>query len=173
MKVLSEIFGCVKVMERRYRVDDRGPMTIVCDGKDDFKTNDTRIYTMPKAGTFFGIHYRDVDDPMTKLVSVIKGRGMDYVIDLREDSPTYLQWEKIELSETNAISVLIPAGIGHGFISLEDDTIQCYSVDRCGDEAFSKYLNYKDEKIGLVLDHEVTAIADYDVEAPFLDPFRK
>ena len=154
-------------MERRYRVDGRGPMTIVCDRSDDFKALETRIYTMPKAGTFFGIHYRDVADPMTKHVSVIKGRGMDYVIDLREDSPTYLQWEKIELTDSNALSVLIPAGIGHGFISLDDDTIQCYSVDRSGDEAFSKTLNYKEPKIGLVLDHEVTAIADYDVEAPF------
>lgn len=168
MKLIREIFGCVKVMERRYRVDGRGPMTVVCDGSDDFRTLDTRIYTMPKAGTFFGIHYREVEDPMTKLVSVIKGRGMDYVIDLREDSPTYLKWEKIELSETNALTVLVPAGIGHCFISLDDNTIQCYSVDRSGEEAFSLMLNYKDPKICLVLDHEITAIADYDLKAPFL-----
>ena len=168
MKVVREIFGCVNVMERRYRVDGRGPMTVVCDGTADFRALDTRIYTMPKAGTFFGIHYRDVADPMTKLVSVVKGRGMDYVVDLREDSPTYLKWEKIELSETNALTVLVPAGIGHCFLSLEDDTIQCYSVDRSGEEAFSKTLNYKDPKIGLELDHEITAIADYDLEVRFL-----
>lgn len=168
MKVVREIFGCVNVMERRYRVDGRGPMTVVCDGTADFRALDTRIYTMPKAGTFFGIHYRDVADPMTKLVSVVKGRGMDYVVDLREDSPTYLKWEKIELSETNALTVLVPAGIGHCFLSLEDDTIQCCSVDRSGEEAFSKTLNYKDPKIGLELDHVITAIADYDLEAPFL-----
>ena len=70
----------------------------------DFKARETRIYSMPQEGTFFGIHYRDEGDPMTKFVTVIKGRGLDYVIDLRKESPTYLEWESIELSEENAFS---------------------------------------------------------------------
>ena len=93
---------------------------------------------------------------------------MDYVVDLRKDSSTYLQWESIELSGENALAVLIPAGFGHAFISLQDDTIQLYSVDRSGNDAHSKQINYKDPKIGLKLPVPVSEISDYDLNAPFV-----
>ena len=93
---------------------------------------------------------------------------MDYVIDLRKESPTYLQWESIELSEENALAVLIPAGFGHAFISLQNDTVQCYSVDKSGSDAHSYQINYKDSKIGLKLPIPISEISDYDLNAPFI-----
>ncbi len=166
--LIKEIFGKVKIYQIHTRVDNRGSLAYVYDENiDDFKATETRIYSMPKAGTFFGIHYRDESSPMTKFVTVIKGRGMDYVIDLRKESPTYLQWESIELSEENAIAVLVPAGIGHAFISLQNDTMQFYSVDRSGNDALSDRINYKDPKIGLKLPIPVSEISDYDLSAPF------
>ena len=139
--VVKELFGKVKIYRLHTRVDNRGSLAYVFDESiDDFKARETRIYSMPKEGTFFGIHYRDERAPMTKFVTVIKGRGMDYVIDLRKESPTYLEWESIELSEENALAVLIPAGFGHAFISLQNNTIQLYSVDRSGDGAHSKQI---------------------------------
>lgn len=166
--LIKEIFGKVKIYQIHTRVDNRGSLAYVYDENiDDFKALETRIYSMPKEGTFFGIHYREESSPMTKFVTVIKGRGMDYVIDLRKESPTYLQWESIELSEENAIAVLVPAGIGHAFISLQNDTMQFYSVDRSGNEALSDRINYKDPKIGLKLPIPVSEISDYDLSAPF------
>ncbi len=166
--LIKEIFGKVKIYQIHTRVDNRGSLAYVYDENiDDFKALETRIYSMPKEGTFFGIHYREESSPMTKFVTVIKGRGMDYVIDLRKESPTYLQWESIELSEENAIAVLVPAGIGHAFISLQNDTMQFYSVDRSGNDALSDRINYKDPKIGLKLPIPVSEISDYDLSAPF------
>ena len=166
--LIKEIFGIVKIYQIHTRVDNRGSLAYVYDENiDDFKALETRIYSMPKEGTFFGIHYREESSPMTKFVTVIKGRGMDYVIDLRKESPTYLQWESIELSEENAIAVLVPAGIGHAFISLQNDTMQFYSVDRSGNDALSDRINYKDPKIGLKLPIPVSEISDYDLSAPF------
>ena len=166
--LIKEIFGKVKIYQIHTRVDNRGSLAYVYDENiDDFKDLETMIYIMHKEGTFFGIHYREESSPMTKFVTVIKGRGMDYVIDLRKESPTYLQWESIELSEENAIAVLVPAGIGHAFISLQNDTMQFYSVDRSGNEALSDRINYKDPKIGLKLPIPVSEISDYDLSAPF------
>jgi len=166
--LIKEIFGKVKIYQIHTRVDNRGSLAYVYDENiDDFKALETRIYSMPKEGTFFGIHYREESSPMTKFVTVIKGRGMDYVIDLRKESPTYLQWESIELSEENAIAVLVPAGIGHAFISLQNDTMQFYSVDRSGNDALSDRINYKDPKIGLKLPIPISEISDYDLSAPF------
>ena len=167
--VIKEIFGKVYIYRLHARVDNRGSLTYVFDENiDDFKAMETRIYSMPKEGTFFFLYYRDESDPMTKFVTVIKGRGLDYVIDLRKESPTYLQWESIELSEENAFAVLVPAGFGHAFISLQNNTIQLYSVDRIGDDAHSKHINYKDSKIGLKLPVPISEISEYDLSAPFV-----
>ena len=167
--MIKEIFGKVKIYQLHTRVDNRGSLAYVFDENTvDFKALETRIYSMPKEGTFFGIQYREESSPMTKLVTVIKGRGLDYIIDLREESSTYLQWESIELSEENAFAVLIPAGFGHAFISLQNDTIQLYSVDRSGNDAHSKQINYKDPIIGLKLPITVSEISDYDLNAPII-----
>lgn len=167
--MIKEIFGKVKIYRLLTRVDNRGSLEYVFDENTAiFKVRETRIYSMPKEGTFFGIHYREESNPMTKFVTVIRGRGMDYIIDLREESPTYLEWESIELSEENAFAVLIPAGFGHAFISLQNDTIQLYSVDRSGNDAHSKQINYKDSKIGLKLPIPISEISDYDLSAPFV-----
>ena len=81
--VVKELFGKVKIYRLHTRVDNRGSLAYVFDESiDDFKARETRIYSMPKEGTFFGIHYREESSPMTKFVTVIKGRGLDYVIDL-------------------------------------------------------------------------------------------
>lgn len=167
--MIKEIFGKARIYKLHSRVDNRGALEYVFDENTvDFKARETRIYSMPKEGIFFGIHYREENDPMTKFVTVIKGRGLDYVIDLRKESPTYLQWESFELSEENALAALIPAGFGHAFISLQNDTMQLYSVDRSGDDAHSKQINYKDPKIGLKLPVPISEISDYDLSAPFV-----
>ena len=167
--MIKEIFGKARIYKLHSRVDNRGSLEYVFDENTvDFKARETRIYSMPKEGTFFGIHYREENDPMTKFVTVIKGRGLDYVIDLRKESPTYLQWESFELSEENVLAALIPAGFGHAFISLQNDTMQLYSVDRSGDDAYSKHINYKDPKIGLKLPAHISEISDYDLSAPFV-----
>ena len=87
MGIIKEIFGKVRIYQLRSRVDSRGLMSYVFDENIyDFSIKETRIYSMPKEGTFFGIHYKEESSPMTKLVTVIKGKGMDYVIDLRKGS---------------------------------------------------------------------------------------
>ncbi len=173
METVKKIFDKALVLKLKTRTDNRGPMTLVSDSgfikeETSFAAKETRVYTMPKKGTFFGIHYREENDPLDKLVTVIKGRGMDYIVDLRPDSPTYLKWEKIELSSGNALAVYVPAGFGHGFQALEDDTIQLFSINTSGDNGYSKSINFKDEKIGLTLEIPVTEIADYDLNAPFV-----
>ena len=172
MELVKTIFDCVKIYKLNSRSDNRGAMTYVyesgIEGMEGFEAKESRIYTMPGKGTFFGIHYTDEKGQMSKLVSVVKGRGMDYVVDLRETSSTYLKWESIELGEDNSLAVLIPAGIGHAFISLEDNTIQIFSINKSGKDGYSKQLNYAEKKIGLKLPVPVTQISDYDLNAPFL-----
>ena len=172
--ITRRIFEKVAVIFSDKMDDVRGTMAVKNDSSFDelgldFTVKETRVYSMPESGTFFGIHYSNEKTPMTKLVSVIRGRGMDYIIDLRKGSSTYLKWEKIELSADNALSILIPAGFGHAFQSLEDDTIQLFMIDRSGKDGISGMINYRDESIGLILERPVSKIAEYDLNAPRLE----
>ena len=173
MEIIKKVFDKALVLKFRTRMDNRGLMAVnyeneFVEDKVGFIIKESRVYTIPKKGTFFGIHYREEKDPMGKLVTVIHGRAMDYIVDLRKDSPTFLKWERVELSAENALSVYIPAGFGHGFQTLEDDTIQLYFVDTSGNNAYSKTVSYRDEKIGLKLELPITEISDYDIDAPLV-----
>ena len=54
---------------------------------------------------------------------------MDVCVDLRKDSPTYLQWDAIELTESNKLQLLVPKGFAHGFVTLSEDVEIMYKVD--------------------------------------------
>ena len=60
MGIIKEIFGKVRIYQLRSRVDSRGFMSYVFDENIyDFSIKEARIYSMPKEGTFFGIHYKE------------------------------------------------------------------------------------------------------------------
>jgi len=61
-----------------------------------------------------------------KLVTCVRGRVFDVVIDPRQASPSYGKWIGAELSPENARQVYVPAGCGHGFMALEDETTVVY-----------------------------------------------
>ena len=58
----------------------------------------------------------------------MSGRIRDVVVDIRVDSPTFGRWEAVELSADNRKGVLLPAGVGHVFVALDDNSTVCYLV---------------------------------------------
>ncbi len=77
-----------------------------------------------------GIHFQNPPDDQGKLVRVIQGSVLDVAVDLRKDSPTYGMHEKVVLSGKNKKQFYVPAGFGHGFLTLEDDTIFSYKCTK-------------------------------------------
>ena len=77
-------------------------------------------------GVLRGLHFQRPPFAQGKLVRVIKGAVLDVAVDLRKSSPTYGQWESIELSEENKMMYWVPPGFAHGFVTLEDNTIFSY-----------------------------------------------
>ena len=80
-------------------------------------------------GVFRGLHYQTGINGQAKLVRVLKGAVIDFVVDLREMSDTYGKFEYFELNSYNKLSLYVPPYYAHGFLSLEDDTIFTY---KCG-----------------------------------------
>lgn len=80
-------------------------------------------------GTVRGLHYQLPPHAEKKLVSCVRGRVWDVAVDLRRDSPTFLQWHAQELSPDNGCALLVPEGCAHGFQALSHDAelIYCHS----------------------------------------------
>lgn len=71
-------------------------------------------------GTLRGLHYQLAPRAEAKLVRATRGTVFDVAVDLRPDSPSYLQWASVELCADRRNAFAIPAGCAHGFLTLED-----------------------------------------------------
>lgn len=175
MRIIEKIFEQCYVIEPRFREDSRGIMEVFFDKKElspllnGFEIAEQRIYRIPKKHTFFGIHYQKPGKSKGKLISVVQGKAMDYIVDLRKDSSTYRQYKMLELDEKNARLVFFPAGFGHGFLTLEDNTIQAFAIDSESNAETSGLVNFMDPGINLAFPHplkpEDIIISDYDKNA--------
>ena len=82
MKVIERLIGDACVLELESRHDCRGSMKMLSpeetgDALPGFVIREQRIYTMPEANTFFGIHFQELPYPQAKLVAVLHGKGLD------------------------------------------------------------------------------------------------
>ena len=81
-------------------------------------------------GAVRGLHFQHPPHSEMKLVSCLHGAVWDVAVDLREGSPTFLQWHAATLSADNGCALLIPEGFAHGFQALSDDVdmLYCHSA---------------------------------------------
>ena len=101
-----------------------------------------------KKGVLRGLHFQ-INYPQDKLVRVVNGEVFDVAVDLRENSPTYLKWYGIELSEENKKQFFIPKGFAHGFLVLSDYAEFCYKVDDFFHPNDEGGIAYNDPTIGV------------------------
>src|SRR5215213_2384222 len=78
------------------------------------------------AGTIRGIHFQSNPHAQGKLVRCLAGRLVDVVVDLRQGSLTYGKWLSAILSPEAMNQLWVPVGFGHGFCTLEPNTIISY-----------------------------------------------
>lgn len=84
--------------------------------------------SVSKRGVARGIHYADVPPGQGKYVTVTRGAGIDYVVDIRLGSPTFGRWESVVLDDVDRRAVYLAEGLGHAFVALEDHTTLTYLV---------------------------------------------
>ncbi len=80
------------------------------------------------AGTVRGLHFQHPPHAETKLVRCTRGAIWDVALDLRPTSPTRGQWQAVELTAENGLSIYIPEGFAHGFQTLADDSEVLYQI---------------------------------------------
>ncbi|MER5852906.1 dTDP-4-dehydrorhamnose 3,5-epimerase family protein [Streptomyces sp. NPDC002012] len=77
-------------------------------------------------GVVRGVHFTATPPGMAKHVTCGRGRALDFVVDLRVGSPTFGEWDTVELGQDTLRSTYLPVGVGHVFVALEDDTTMVY-----------------------------------------------
>ena len=118
---------------------------------------------------FRGLHYQLPPNDQTKLLSVIEGKIIDVVVDLRVYSKTFKNFLCVEISSENKKQLFIPTGFAHGFLVLSDIAIISYKVDSFYNKKYERILNPLDPEIGLNLDLKNKLMSDKDKSAPFLN----
>ncbi len=111
-----------------------------------------------RRGTLRGLHYRVAPHAESKIVRCIRGAMYDVAVDLRPESPSYLQWVGVELTSDNRKSIYIPEGCAHGFQTLEDDTEVLYLLSQHYAPDAERGLRWDDRAIGIAWPHVDTRI---------------
>lgn len=113
----------------------------------EFQLNESFLSCSSK-NVIRGLHFQ-THNPQAKLVSVISGAAWDVIVDLRPNSPTFKKWFAVELNSENHLSLYIPRGFAHGFLSLKDETVMLYQCDGKYDKDSDTGIIFNDPEIGI------------------------
>ena len=173
---VSKLAG-LQVITRQPIVDSRGwfERTYCADTFAQLGISKTisqinRSFTSQK-GSVRGMHFQTAPFAETKFVSCLNGEVFDVAVDLRANSPTFLQWHGEILSASNQRSLLIPEGFAHGFQTLSTDCEMLYLHTQKFDPASSSGINPLDPKLAISWPLPVTEMSDGDKHRPMLDNF--
>lgn len=127
-------------------------------------------YSSSKKNVFRGFHFQTPPADHTKIVNCFTGSIVDFVLDIRVESPSYGRCIALDLSAKNKHAVYIPKGCAHGFLSLEDDTIVTYLQE-------TVYASDSDSGIlwsSVDIPYEITnpILSERDQEFPSLHQFK-
>ena len=123
-----------------------------------------------RKGTLRGMHYQVPPAAETKLVRCTRGAVWDVIVDLRPDSPTYLQHVGVELSVDNRRGLFVPALFAHGYQTLTDGAEVTYQVDEFYAPQHERGLRYDDPRLALRWPLPVEVISSKDASWPLLEP---
>ena len=117
-------------------------------------------------GTMRGMHYQNDPYQEEKLVRCVKGALYDVIIDLRVDSPTYLEWLGVELTEDNHRALLVPKDFAHGFVTLVENTTAFYMVSQFYTPGAESGIRWNDSSFGIEWPIEPEVISEKDLHWP-------
>ena len=153
MKVEKTKLDGVLIIKPEIFEDDRG-FFLESFNKDRYKEAGISLdfvqdnHSRSSKGVLRGVHYQKTK-PQGKLVRVVKGEVFDVAVDIRENSPTFGQWEAVTLTEQNKIQFWVPPGFAHGFLVLSDTADFEYKCTDYYDPYDEGSLSWEDPYLGI------------------------
>jgi len=102
-----------------------------------------------QVGTIRGMHFQTPPHAQAKLVRCGQGALLDVVVDIRMGSPTYGNWDSVELSAKNGRQILVPVGFLHGFVTREPNTEIVYKCSDYYAPECDGAVRYDDPELGI------------------------
>jgi dTDP-4-dehydrorhamnose 3,5-epimerase len=135
-------------------------------GVDDTFVQDN--HSRSSRGVVRGMHF-SIGDGQAKLIRAARGRIWDVVVDLRRDSPTYGEWEAVELDDETLRQLYIPVGFAHGFCVLSEIADVVYKCSSYYDPAVERGFKWDDSEVGIEWpDGMELRVSQRDTDAPLL-----
>jgi dTDP-4-dehydrorhamnose 3,5-epimerase len=113
-------------------------------------------------GTVRGMHFQFPPAAETKVVRCTRGAVLDIIVDLRPESPTYLEHLAVELTAENHHAIYVPERFAHGYQVLEDATETSYQVGEFYTPGCEGGLRYDDPDLELTWPVPVAVISEKD-----------
>lgn len=155
MKLESTPIKDLFILHRPVRRDERGTFTRLF-GADEIAaagrpTNALHVNTSTSinVGTLRGIHFQYPPYAEAKIVACTAGAIWDVGIDLRPGSPTRFQWFGTILTPDNGLSMVIPEGFGHAFITMEPNSTAVYVISAIYAPHRESGLRFDDPGLGI------------------------
>lgn len=128
--------------------------------------------SVSSAGVLRGLHFAQLPPGQAKYVTCVRGSVFDVVVDVRVGSPTYRQWDAVQLDDRSRNSVYLSEGLAHGFLALEDDSTVMYLCSAGYDPQREHTISPTDPAIGIAWPETVfgtsRVISERDAAAPSL-----
>jgi dTDP-4-dehydrorhamnose 3,5-epimerase len=120
-------------------------------------------------GVLRGMHFY-IGPGVAKLVRCARGRILDVAVDLRQGSPTYGEWEGVELDDQSMRELFVPVGFAHGFCVLSEVADVIYKQTAYYDPALERGIAYNDPDVGIdwPLTQAELIVSERDAGAPLL-----
>jgi dTDP-4-dehydrorhamnose 3,5-epimerase len=174
--VPTSLDGVIEIRAKRFG-DDRGWFSetykraaLDAGGIDlDFVQDNESFSAVP--GTLRGIHYQVAPHPQAKLIRVVQGSIHDVAVDLRRASPTFGRYVAVTLTADAGNQLLVPAGFGHGFCTLERDVRVAYKVTGTYAPECERAVRWNDPDLAIVWPDVIAGgpvLSDKDAVAPLL-----
>lgn len=121
-------------------------------------------------GVIRGLHYQVEPYAQAKLVRVLSGKVFDVSVDIRKGSPTFGQWEGVELSEENKKQILVSKGFAHGFSVLSETAVVFYKCDNFYYPEADRGIIYNDKSLNIdwKVDTSKAIVSEKDLQHPSL-----
>jgi dTDP-4-dehydrorhamnose 3,5-epimerase len=126
-----------------------------------------------RRGTLRGMHFQVLPAAETKLVRATRGGILDIIVDLRPESPTFLEHASVELTQDNHRALYVPERFAHGYQVLVDDTETSYQVGEFYSPPDERALRYDDPRLALEWPLPIAVISEKDRQAPLLETWEE
>jgi dTDP-4-dehydrorhamnose 3,5-epimerase len=125
--------------------------------------------SVSSAGVLRGLHFAQLPPSQAKYVTCVSGSVFDVVVDIREGSPTFGQWDSIVLDDTDHKSIYISEGLAHGFLALQDNSTVMYLCSAEYNPQREHTICATDPALGIdwpLVDGVAASLSDRDAAAP-------